>query len=843
MSTTTPNLGLFKRDPATEGNEYFNIQQQINDPLDVIDSKVGGELVAKAPNTISLTPGVQIITGSRKSRVRNVKMTGRTLVNLLGRNGNCESTTPWLLANATVSLDTVNFVLGTNGIKITTTGTNGNTSLPVYMTQNSYYLLVGYVKHGTGTSTQINIGGNISANAVTGTTAFTLSYKAGQWTAASGNALLNVVVSGPSGSIGYVDGLRVYEITASESANINGMTTANALTYISTNYPYVDDMKHVNAVYVRNPGKNLLPPYSEWTRIHANAVILDSYKLTHTKTSGSAESSTPPSIPAVPSTTYSINPGGARMRVYESADGSSFAMIKDVTVQDTFTTSATTKFILVEAFLLSTDAGTFTWNQPMLNIGSTAITFEPQQSSYLYLPDAQIRSNVDGSVADKLELDGEGKPYATRRFREMTLDGSLNWALSADFTGFKRVNWGDAIPNYTSASGKITVTKFDGKILAIGPTNTSADCASDGAASTLYITIADTDSGWGESYTPTAAEIQAYFYGWFMMDLSTGLPYNGTGTKGWCEQLARGITSGTNTTTLPTQMSTYGGYKPYRLMYQFAQSVTEYVSYEGELFVHDGPNKIEVGTGVVVRETAKPKSDGAFYLISIDGSKYAHGAGSETKYRTLDFLGVYRNQTADKGWTKIFASNAYGKVYLRYPVSTFDQTAAYSVTYLALDTYALGIAPQSVTAEYAPNIKETVDSLARGLTEARTEISVLRNVKAGKQQPQWIAPLLLNGWVAYALSYPTAQYFKDELGIVHLRGLIKSGTVSPGTILFYLPKGYRPSLNLAFGALNYDGSTIKSIELAISTSGAVSLSINSGNVYLSFEGITFLAEQ
>ena len=52
MPTTTPNLGLFKRDPLTEGNHYFNIKEQINDPLDVIDEKVGGELVSRAPETV-----------------------------------------------------------------------------------------------------------------------------------------------------------------------------------------------------------------------------------------------------------------------------------------------------------------------------------------------------------------------------------------------------------------------------------------------------------------------------------------------------------------------------------------------------------------------------------------------------------------------------------------------------------------------------------------------------------------------------------------------------------------------------------------------------------------------
>jgi hypothetical protein len=48
---------------------------------------------------------------------------------------------------------------------------------------------------------------------------------------------------------------------------------------------------------------------------------------------------------------------------------------------------------------------------------------------------------------------------------------------------------------------------------------------------------------------------------------------------------------------------------------------------------------------------------------------------------------------------------------------------------------------------------------------------------AKKQQGQWIAPTLLNGWVNFGSSYPNASYFMNEFGIVILKGLVKSGTV------------------------------------------------------------------
>ncbi|WP_276355429.1 hypothetical protein [Cohnella caldifontis] len=152
MPSTTPNLGLFKRDPVTEGNQYFNIQEQINDPLDVIDEKVGGELVDKPSTAISLTSGAQIINSPRKGRLRNVKMTGRTLVNHAGRT---KTVTGWTLTGAIVSTDS------TGSLSVTTTSTNGYVSKLMYAEQNKYYLVAAKIKHGLGTNSQVNIGGLI----------------------------------------------------------------------------------------------------------------------------------------------------------------------------------------------------------------------------------------------------------------------------------------------------------------------------------------------------------------------------------------------------------------------------------------------------------------------------------------------------------------------------------------------------------------------------------------------------------------------------------------------------------------------------------------------------------
>ena len=50
---------------------------------------------------------------------------------------------------------------------------------------------------------------------------------------------------------------------------------------------------------------------------------------------------------------------------------------------------------------------------------------------------------------------------------------------------------------------------------------------------------------------------------------------------------------------------------------------------------------------------------------------------------------------------------------------------------------------------------------------------------------------LQNGWSNYGQGFPPAGYWKDASGSVHLRGLIKGGDTTGGTVIFDLPEGYR----------------------------------------------------
>ena len=91
-----------------------------------------------------------------------------------------------------------------------------------------------------------------------------------------------------------------------------------------------------------------------------------------------------------------------------------------------------------------------------------------------------------------------------------------------------------------------------------------------------------------------------------------------------------------------------------------------------------------------------------------------------------------------------------------------------------------------------------------------------------------------NSWVNFGGAYGTAGYFKDSLGIVHLKGLVKSGTI--GAIIFTLPSGYRPSADCLLPGVSNSVFGV----IYLSTAGAVAYT-SGDNGWASLEGITFRA--
>ena len=99
-------------------------------------------------------------------------------------------------------------------------------------------------------------------------------------------------------------------------------------------------------------------------------------------------------------------------------------------------------------------------------------------------------------------------------------------------------------------------------------------------------------------------------------------------------------------------------------------------------------------------------------------------------------------------------------------------------------------------------------------------------------QRAWQALTLQNGWVRFDTDHPQPAAILDANGFVHLRGLLKSGTM--GALVAQLPVGLRPSWHMHFAAASNGGIGV----VRIDWNGNIFFTAGS-NVYFSIDGLTF----
>jgi hypothetical protein len=274
------------------------------------------------------------------------------------------------------------------------------------------------------------------------------------------------------------------------------------------------------------------------------------------------------------------------------------------------------------------------------------------------------------------------------------------------------------------------------------------------------------------------------------------------------------------------------GYTPYQLVYQLATPTVEPIVSEGMLTFNEGDNQIEVGTGLVVRESAKFVWNGTVSYTYNSGTPGAQLA----KYKVKDFINIYENNKKKYGVVRTVRTTHNGTALDIFP-DLYNPSAAYSVTYLMLDKSP--IVPFS--GSYATNEKAMLQELTDSVQQNATAVSVLLNKKVDKDAPGWITPTLLNGWVNFSTVYYEAGYTKTSNGWVHFRGIIRNGVV--GQNIFVLPAGFRPSKMVILGAISHNNTTYMPSAVRVYPDGSVLLDVGSF-YHLSLESVNpFLAEQ
>jgi len=117
----------------------------------------------------------------------------------------------------------------------------------------------------------------------------------------------------------------------------------------------------------------------------------------------------------------------------------------------------------------------------------------------------------------------------------------------------------------------------------------------------------------------------------------------------------------------------------------------------------------------------------------------------------------------------------------------------------------------------------------------------MASVTATALSGTWTTPALYPPWTHYStINYEGVAYYKEGMGIVHLRGLANPNSVVIPSDIFSLPAGFRPLNNRIFAASAND--TFASVEVL--DTGVVSVRAGpTGDLWYSLDGISFRAEQ
>ncbi|MEC0233077.1 hypothetical protein P4H71_01735 [Paenibacillus kribbensis] len=878
-SEKTPNLGLNQIDRTSPKTTYFDLEKYLDQNWRTVDDFAGDvndgvNAIKKRLDTterkaVTLEPGVQIVHAEKVAPFSLTGLSGRTLVNLLGRWGNLSSLTGILPYQSDLVLDTLNKGTMLNSLKVTiksgyTVGVGFYSNFKFLA--GKYYIAIAKAKVGNATNAGISAPTVLAGTKVTDKTKFTTTwFRLAPTSDVTSN--IDLVIEGTEGQYSYFEAVRIYEISASEYAALAEMTGEQ----IDAKYPYVDSVMPVRNPYAIRYGENLLPPFYEWQATGHKISIDSPYSIEGELLSGAigTDAYSVIHLDVIPNTEYTItNPaestGKMRISTYNSAG---------TRIQGIFINPGESRVIKMDAsavrigvhisgvtqYTNEFNVDTWSWPvgtkrkfyNPILNIGNTAKIFKPREDSMLALQTDLYTDLITGANSDSV-FERNGQYFKVKKWQNIVLDGNREYGFYTSTVGIKTVGSlnNGIIP---AIDGTGVVTKFDGKVIkesdyltviSQADSHNIGSSESDGTYNNFQIGVSFADSGWGDNYTPTPDEIKAYFMGWVMFkadqangyvnpDTPANNLYNGTGQKAWARRGNDGVTRSWSeaTTSLPVTQAT--GWTPYQLVYQLATPTVEPIVSEGQLSFTEGDNQVEVGSGIVLRENVKPAGDSVSDSnVQINRIDY----GTAVKYRTDKFLSVYVGNRKDSGWEilRVQDGQTYGFERVRKPRSQTSVTEPYSVTYLMLDKSPV----TSFVGIYATNEKTLLADLVDSIQQNTARVSVLENKKMDRDStPVRFYPTLINGWEKYFDYSPS--FYKDSLGLVHLEGIVKNGVMDKA--IFVLPKGFRPkSSPLLIGVASHNQTSSSRIE--VGADGQV-IVYNASAVWTNLSDVSFLAEQ
>lgn len=706
------------------------------------------------------------------------------------------------------------------------------------LSNSKNYLAIADLKRGTSTSVALSLWNgtaNVSGTVVTADkfTAAILLIPASSLGTVTNNLQISIVGS-EIAQFSHVDAVRLYEITGPELASLYKMTTEQ----IAVKYPYVDSIQPARNPYVIRYGENLLPPFYEWEHTGHTFIETSPYTATGELVSDSigTDAYAVTYLSVLANQDYTIsNPaastGKIRVSVYDSYTRLQGMFINPGETKTIKTVSKAVRMGVnlsgVTHYTEEFDVSKWTWTTgnkasfayPIMTLGKVVKPLKTREDCMLALQTDLYSDPVTGLNADEV-FEKNGQYYKMTKWRKIILDESLSYRSIASSSGYKIV--GSTLSEPVSAFNSLVVTKHNGKVLTKNGNMSESDNAYFRIAdlSDFNVSIANADSGWGDSYTPTADEIKAYFMGWKMSVLAEprSTVYNGTGTKVWIRSTRMndsisltGLVDYTTilSNTLAGADSLGNVYVSYQLIYQLATPTIEPITSEGQLTFVEGDNLVEVGTGMIIRETVKPVYTSDVHK-SYNINNYNLSAKLNSKVKKI--LSVYKNDVRDYWDILRFnpESEVYGLELASLQASQYDPSAYYSVTYQVQDQFS----PISINGTIGESEKSIIEQFIKDSSNISRKLSVMESINNEIELQQYADKNYLkkssgisenedlNSFVAegeyYCQFNTTAETLKNcPVGVAFSLKVSKNGTQNkesiPGvtqTLITFLPVGF-----------------------------------------------------
>lgn len=201
---------------------------------------------------------------------------------------------------------------------------------------------------------------------------------------------------------------------------------------------------------------------------------------------------------------------------------------------------------------------------------------------------------------------------------------------------------------------------------------------------------------------------------------------------------------------------------------------------------------------------------------------------------------LYKVKGASSWSGSLVSGNIYSRNDSFITSALFNPDNAYDIAINVYDYFNGATATIDITTAFTLlDCRSTGKGIAFGKVSEKDAMEIALDLDLSGEfiQEDRQTPTLLNSWVNYGSGYESASYFKDKCNVVHLAGMIKSGTTTAETVIFTLPEGYRPRASEKFFCVSLNAICV----IDVYTTGNVAIKTGANSGWISLSGISFLA--